>query len=697
MRRLALLLALLGLCWGEVAVAAVPASWKDTSYAYDADDTPLAQVLSDFARTFGVRLEMKGVQGLVDGRLRADSAEDYLDRLALEHGFLWFVYNGTLYVSPGEEQTSVSLDVSEDAVADLKDALTQVGLLDDRFGWGELPDEGVVIVSGPQEYVDLVTRLSEKKKKGDDKLEVMVFPLKYALADDRTISYRDQSILVPGVATILSNLLDGKGGGNVPLGQDTLDMTLGSSLDALDALQGLAEQRVQDRIDNRSQSQEQVRQHLLDNGNNGSRVSADIRNNALLIRDDPEKESMYRALVDKLDKPRNVIEIDAIILDIDRSKVDELGLNWQAGSGSTEANINASGRAPFLANGSSATVLIQDFNHFFAQIRALEGKGEASLIANPSIMTIENQPAVIDFSETAYLSSVGERVANIAPVTAGTSLQVIPRSIGDGDSRLVQLSLDIEDGSIEQNDSDESGMPRVNRGTISTQAVMRAERSLVVGGFNVEQSQNQDNKVPWLGDLPGVGRLFRYTSRSHSNRERLFILTPRLVGTEVNPIEYISPENRHALGAALADNEARRNQVSRAEVEQALGALADHYVPKGLEPSEAMVPRDLEHLCHAEHVQFMGNERSQWYANDRFGVMIGAVRNNSGESRRFDEAACGGRDTLAVTVWPDAALQPGEQAEVMVALRLPDPDRTARSSLIDPALSTQSRAQSISQ
>ncbi|PPC77020.1 EscC/YscC/HrcC family type III secretion system outer membrane ring protein [Pokkaliibacter plantistimulans] len=690
MRRITMILALLGLLYGGSLYAAVPAAWKTTAFAYDAQNTPLELALSDFARTFGVKLDMGNVSGTVDGKLRANNAEEYLDRLALEHQFLWFVYNGTLYVSPQDEQTSISLDVSEDAVSDLKDALTHVGLLDERFGWGELPDEGVVIVSGPQQYVEFVKELSKKKKKGDDKLEVMVFPLKYALADDRSIKYRGQSIVVPGVASMLSGLLEKKGGNEVPLGFNTADMTMQSSINALDAMQEQATTRIQNGVDNRSLTQEEINQKLQNNRKKGgSKVSADIRNNAVLIQDDPEKEPMYQALIDKLDQPRSVIEIDAIILDIDRSKVAELGINWRIGSGSTEATFNASGVDPFIASGSSATVLIQDFGHFFTQIRALESKGDASLIANPSILTIENQPAVIDFNDTAYITAIGERVANITPVTAGTSLQVIPRSIGDGPQRLIQLSLDIEDGSIEQ--SDGSTTPSVNRGTISTQAVIRAERSLVVGGFNVEQNQNQNSKIPLLGDLPGVGNLFKYKSTSHSNRERLFIITPRLVGTEVNPIKYVSDENRHEVDQALRKQKERsssaEHHVTRGEVEDALSAFADHYVPKGFQAAPPVAVYGPEQICHAENMLFL-KDKVQWYANDRFAVVIGAVRNNSAESRRFDEASCDSRETLAVAVLPGAALKPWQQAEVMVAVRIPDPARLQRPSLIEPAASS---------
>src|SRR3546814_10136632 len=73
--------------------------------------------------------------------MRAESPQAFLDRLGLENRFQWFMYGTTLYVSPLQNQDSTRLEVSADAVPDMKQALTDIGLLDPRFGWGERSEE----------------------------------------------------------------------------------------------------------------------------------------------------------------------------------------------------------------------------------------------------------------------------------------------------------------------------------------------------------------------------------------------------------------------------------------------------------------------------------------------------------------------------------------------------------------------------
>lgn len=167
--------------------------------------------MQDFAHTVGLQLQIDGpLQGVVNGKLRADTLIKLLDRLALEHRFQWFVHNHTLYISTLDQQTSARLEVADDTIADLKQALSQIGLLDERFGWGELPDIGVVLVSGPKRYIEQIRQFSRKRAQPANKQAVLNFPLQFANAADRQIDYRGEKLNIPGIASLLRGLVDAK-------------------------------------------------------------------------------------------------------------------------------------------------------------------------------------------------------------------------------------------------------------------------------------------------------------------------------------------------------------------------------------------------------------------------------------------------------------------------------------------------------
>ena len=108
--------------------AQAPADWQNGAYAYSAQNTSLRTVLQDFASSHGVTLRLSNLpESPVNGRLRSDSAVTFLDRLALEYRFQWFVYNDTLYISPQSAQVSKRIRISADAAPDLKQALEAAG------------------------------------------------------------------------------------------------------------------------------------------------------------------------------------------------------------------------------------------------------------------------------------------------------------------------------------------------------------------------------------------------------------------------------------------------------------------------------------------------------------------------------------------------------------------------------------------
>ncbi|WP_330216097.1 type III secretion system outer membrane ring subunit SctC [Pseudomonas sp. AM8] len=665
-------------------LAAIPPEWKNTAYAYEAEHKPLREVLEDFAQTFGTQLHVEGLlEGNVNGKIRANTPQSMLDRLGVEHRFQWYLYNNTLYISTLDQQDSARLEVSSETIADLKQALTDIGLLDSRFGWGELPEDGVVLVSGPRRYIEQIKQFSTQRRSPDEKQSVLSFPLKFANATDRQVDYRGEKLTIPGVASILRGLLEPRSNStlnrlnqpspsqpaplvpNIPrLNNPLLGQMLGTNVNTgqVDPLPTLT-------------SRAPVSPSRI-------RVEADVRNNAVLIYDLPERQGMYRELITQLDVARKLVEIDAIILDIERTQLREFGVNWGFQNSRFRGGVN-------MAPGTSSQVSIENRERFYADIRALEAKGLASMVSNPSVLTLENQPAVIDFNRTQYLTP-GRENATILPVTVGTSFQVVPRIITSRGSHQIHLAVDIEDGNFNETNPTPGNLD-VRRGKVSTQAVMAEKRSLVVGGFHVTESSDKRNKVPLLGDIPLLGKaLFSSTERQNNRRERLFILTPRVIGDQADPSRYLPQADQVELQAALAPLARRYSPhqpvIKRSDIISTLAHMVSGKVPKAFKA--APMPLGLDSLCSTRDLLALNTERSQWYAGPDYNVAVVVLRNQVKRHVRIDEKECSNSQTLAVSVWPRAWLKPGEEAEVFIAMRPVVKDEhlsVPRPSLITPA------------
>lgn len=651
----------------EGAMAAIPPEWKNTAYAYEAEHKPVRDVLEDFAHTFGTQLQIEGLlEGIVNGKIRANTPQSLLDRLSVEHRFQWYLYNNTLYVSALDQQESARLEVSSETIADLKQALTDIGLLDSRFGWGELHEDGVVLVSGPRRYIEQIKQFSRQRRSVDEKQTVLSFPLKFANAADRQVDYRGEKLTIPGVTSIVRGLLEPR---TNPASSAMGQRPASQPAPLLPNAPRLSHPLLGQMLGTNSNIMP------LDSGApltpraptpvSRIRVEADIRNNAVLIYDLPERQAMYRELINQLDVARKLVEIDTIILDIERTQLREFGVNWGF------QNSRFGGGAQ-MAPGTSQQLSIEYRDRFYADIRALEAKGLATMVSNPSVLTLENQPAVIDFNRTQYLTP-GHENATILPVTVGTSVQVVPRVITSRGSHQIHLVVDIEDGMFDESNPNRNLTDLdVRRGNVSTQAVMAEKRSMVVGGFHVTESTDRQNKVPLLGDIPLLGKaLFSSTQRQNNRRERLFIITPRVIGDQADPSRYLPQADQAELQDALAPL-ARRNAphqpvIKRSDISSTLAHLVSGQVPKAFKL--APMPLGLNTLCSPRDLLALSTERSQWYEGPEYNVAVVVLRNQFNRHVRIDEKECSNSQTLAVSVWPHAWLKPGEEAEVFIAMR----------------------------
>jgi type II secretory pathway component GspD/PulD (secretin) len=376
----------------------------------------------------------------------------------------------------------------------------------------------------------------------------MVFRLKYASANDRVITSRGQAETIPGVKTILNNLLYGAGSGekladtrggryDVASGKRSRQEKggRGGAREVGNSLLASGERSQRDNPrgprdgDEGEPERERPGRGKSAPAEDKARIEADPSLNAIMIYDNINKQEMYKGLIAQLDIEPQQIEIEALIVDIERSKLSELGAEWGVRSGNVMSTINSTGAdskgidLPIPG----ATLLINNAARFYARLKALESDGQARVLAKPTVLTLDNVAAVLDLNQTAYVPLVGERVADLANVTAGTMLRVVPRIVREGSTTRVRLEVDIEDGTL----GDVALKSNVTRSTISTQAIVDLQHTLMIGGYHAESVSSSLQKTPLLGDIPLFGRLFSSEKTAHSSRERLFLITPRLSGT----------------------------------------------------------------------------------------------------------------------------------------------------------------------
>lgn len=513
--------------WVSVSMAATP-PWPASAYSYFAEGTRLETVLAEFASGFNLGLSIQpGVTGTVTGRFTAATPTEFLSRLGGVYGFVWYTHAGVLHVSRSSDMVTRSLPIPGGGLGNVRATLTEIGVVDPRFGWGELPDHGVLMVSGPSGYVSLVDETLKQLSTGGGARQVRVFRLQHASAIDRPIVYRDQTIVQRGLASVLRTVL--AGGAESVAGEPATDRP-GTPISALPTLGPQAG------ASGASSPERAAPERPAARGRTSGRASApsiqaDPRLNAILVSDVPEMMPVYERLIAQLDVPSALIEIEAMIIDINTDRARELGINWNLNAGGFSASFN--GSTLQIANNSSGSGTLPGDagNQLVAQIRMLESRGDARIQSRPSVLTTDNIGAILDLSETFYIRVQGERTASVSPVTAGTTLKVTPRLMG-GESPSIQLTVDIEDGQIQDRKID--SLPTVRRSTVSTQAVVRQSETLMIAGYSSDQNIENEQKVPLLGDLPLVGALFSTKSRTVQKRERIFLIRPKLVATAAN-------------------------------------------------------------------------------------------------------------------------------------------------------------------
>ncbi len=294
-------------------------------------------------------------------------------------------------------------------------------------------------------------------------------------------------------------------------------------------------------------------------------VSVDERTNVLVVKDTAEVISNIKRMLDILDIPVKQVVIEARMVTIDDGFDEALGVRWgvtkndghgNSTSGSIEGN-DGSGNGNLISGtknidttmtrptaddrlnvnlpvtNAAGTLAFQvarlaDGTLLDLELSALEKESKAEIIASPRVTTANQKPALIEQgTEIPYVESSSSGATSVTFKKAVLSLKVTPQITPD--NRVILDLTVTQDTKGETVPTATGDAVSINAQSITTQVLVNNGETLVLGGIYQQTIKSDVTKVPLLGDIPGLGALFRKTTSENKKRELLIFVTPKIV------------------------------------------------------------------------------------------------------------------------------------------------------------------------
>lgn len=562
--------ALLVAFWLALATAAhaAPIPFGEREMSITAREQPIAGFLQDLFGRLDIPVSVSpNVKGAVNGSF-SGPAERTWRSIVRAFNLVEYYDGNVLHVYSPMDMATRTLPVTPSVATRTQRTVNEMRLPDLR-NTVRTTREGTLIVSGTKRFIEQVEEVARAQMVGERTgapTGFKVFYLRYAWAQDVTMQFGGRQVMLPGVASIVRALMTSNARSQVSV--TSYEVPAPGTVAAVRgqrALRGQGTLGGPDANPNLASGPVVAAAGLggnaAANGNGAKdllaaaglpttvaadpsqvRVEADARLNAIVVRDTPERLEQYEQLIAALDVEPQALEIEATIIDLNTERLRELGIDWRytKGRGSLlfgrgdasdlalrpttpAGDITPSGVGGFVS------AVLGGANEFIARINALQTQGAAKIVSSPQVLTLSNVEAIFDNSSTFFVRVAGRDDVDLFNVSAGTTLRVTPHVFKDKNEVRIKMLVSIEDGAL-SNSKVVDTLPVVNRSAVSTQALIYEGESLLVGGITREATGDDTTKVPVLGDIPGVGALFRRTSQSNQRVERLFLIQPRLAG-----------------------------------------------------------------------------------------------------------------------------------------------------------------------
>lgn len=309
----------------------------------------------------------------------------------------------------------------------------------------------------------------------------------------------------------------------------------------------------------------EILQSLLAQGNGAEgdsqtktqiQIQADESQNALVVRADPTDLSIVEEIISDLDVRRAQVLIEAAVVEVSGDVGEALGIQWAAidsdltspvvGVNFSNLGTNLNGiissiagvSVPSIADGITVAggKSRDDGSGYGVLLQALANASNTNLLSTPSIMTLDNQEAeivvgqnvpFITGSTTTGQSGTSNPFQTISREDVGLTLQVTPQ-INEGDVVRLQVLQEVS-AVVPSAEGINSADLITNKRSIKTTILADEGETIVLGGLIQDDFTDSESKVPVLGDIPLLGRLFKSQRRSRVKRNLLVFLRPSII------------------------------------------------------------------------------------------------------------------------------------------------------------------------
>jgi type II secretory pathway component GspD/PulD (secretin) len=293
-------------------------------------------------------------------------------------------------------------------------------------------------------------------------------------------------------------------------------------------------------------------------------IVADEDSRKVILQASPKYFKIVRDIIEELDAAPSQVMLQAVIVEVTLDDKIEYGFEAVGQDLAFTKNQTAPGIGPnedYVVGtdvgaagtgiaGFSFSIRSEDFNLL---LRALDSDGKLQVLSRPQILARDNAPAEISIGQqvpyptgSSISQETGSTTTAIEYEDVGVILKVTPHINPEG---FVNLEVEQEISSISTSNiqiSENLTAPVFNKNAVTTIVSIKDGETVVIGGLITTTKDHREAKVPFLGDIPGLGLLFKSLTDSYSKKELLVVLTPKLMDT-VQKARDISAEERDLM------------------------------------------------------------------------------------------------------------------------------------------------------